>query len=150
MFNMFQGFGIDAIPQAARSRAIGEYMTEMSITGITKYFYAAGSIGIVFDIFDRIFFNRLSKTWPAGFGIVFYSGVKEFGVAANTIIFSRLIPAAELATEFSFGAFPAGNPKLLRRQNCFPFLFCFFNSPVRQWIAFVRKIQNIVPVDHDK
>jgi hypothetical protein len=70
-------------------------MPQMGITGIAHHFYTRHSISVVLDILDCISLMGCVK-WAIRSLNRIYSGVKEFVLPADTIIFSRFEAAVHM------------------------------------------------------
>jgi hypothetical protein len=94
-FFQFQSQGIDAKPQAAGLRSVGEDVAEVGITGIATGFHPYHAEGGVPDIPDGVLLYGLSKTRPPCARVKFDTGVKQGGVTTGTPINAGLMGAAE-------------------------------------------------------
>lgn len=123
-------------------------MAQMRITHIALHLDTRHSERGVFDILDHILLDWLRKARPARTRVELDTGIEKLGITAYTLIFPRVITAAKLTAKSRLRPFLPGDAKLLRRQLRLPFGIGLLDPMVRRGIAFVGKIQDIVPVDH--
>ena len=71
--------------------------------------------GDILFVGDDVFFYRLGKTRPAGARVKFYAGIKQFSIAADAVIFTRIVTAAEFSAEAWLGTFLTGDAELFGR-----------------------------------
>lgn len=120
----------------------------MGIAGAAIDLHPVHAPGSVIGIADGIFLDRLCKAGPAGPRVELDRRVKERRIAADTIVFARFIPAAKLTAESPLGTMLPGDAELFRRKNGLPFRICLFDPSVGCKIAFIGKVENVIPVEH--
>ena len=107
-------------------------MPQMASAAGTDYLDPVHEITVVFFEPDPVTGNHIIETWPAGSGLEFGIGRKEFLPAGSTGINSFFLVIVQVAGKGLFRTFLPQDLILFRSEYFFPFFFGFFNRVLCQ------------------
>ena len=120
-------------------------MAEVRVAYIAEDFNALHPIRCIQYVADDGFFHWFGERRPPGAGIKLQCGVEQFGPAASTGIYTRLMGFAVFTTEGRFRPVLPRYTKLFRREHLLPLRvtlldFLFWRG------TFLGIIEDIIPV----
>src|SRR5262245_57636798 len=139
--------GVDAKPEAARRRPVGEHVAQMGVADVASRLDALHAVALVEVVRDDAFLERLREARPTRAAVEFARRVEQRRAAADAVVAARREQPAHLGAEGPLGAFLARDLILLGRELGFPLCVALLDATRRWLVARARQLDNVLPAE---